>query len=58
MHSILLFVFTLASQTTSTIITRLSKALQVLKLEGMDQKEREDSLCPPGRVKFWQIKLE
>lgn len=35
-----LFVFTLASQTTSAIITRLSKALQVLKLEGMETKKK------------------
>lgn len=40
MHLILLFVFTLASQTTSAIITRLSKALQVLKLEGMETKKK------------------
>lgn len=40
MHLILLLVFTLASQTTSAIITRLSKALQVLKLEGMETKKK------------------
>lgn len=37
---ILLFVFILASQTTSAIITRLSKALQVLKLGGMETKKK------------------
>lgn len=40
MHLTLPFVFTLASQTTSAIITRLSKALQVLKLEGMESKKK------------------
>ena len=40
MHLILSFVFMLASQTTSAIITRLCKALQVLKLEGMETKKK------------------
>jgi len=30
----------MASQTTSAIITRSSKALQVLKLEGMETKKK------------------
>lgn len=51
--------FQAASQTTSAIITRLSKALQVLELEGMETKRKGKTvLCPLGRVKSWQIKLE
>lgn len=40
MHLILVSIFTLASQTISAIITRLSKALQVLKLEGIETKRK------------------
>lgn len=37
---LLVFVFTLASQTSLAIISRLSKALQVLKLEGTESKKQ------------------
>lgn len=50
--------FHTAAQTTSAIITRLSKALQVLKLEGMETKRKGKTVyvlqaeLNPGRLNW------